>query len=51
MYGETARKKAMKRLEKGYYSVTGTDLHSLRMLDSLMEGVKVKQSAFKKLTI
>ncbi len=36
-YGNTARKKALKLLSRGYYDYTGTDLHRYSMLEAYLE--------------
>lgn len=44
-YGETAKSKSEKLLAEGYYSVLGTDLHSLKQWHALQEG-KIKKKVF-----
>lgn len=44
-YGETAKSKSEKLLAEGYYSVLGTDLHSLNQWHSL-QGGKMKKKMF-----
>lgn len=44
-YGDTAKIKAERLLSGGYYSVLGTDLHSLKQWHALQEG-KIKKKVF-----
>lgn len=44
-YGETAKSKSEKLLAEAYYSVVGTDLHSLNQWHALQEG-KIKKKVF-----
>lgn len=41
MYGEAAKRKAFALLERGYYSLYGTDIHSKKMLE-VFEAKKIK---------
>jgi len=37
LYGQLAMKKAVDLLKKGYYDYTGTDIHTIRILDNCLE--------------
>lgn len=50
MYGKEVQKKAFRLLRKGYFSIAGTDLHRLSLLDFLTKTRRLPGNIFKNLS-